>query len=208
LKQHYDDYWNRSNPPPLGDPLAVTRASILWQLVERDRIAPKTFLDVGCGEGYLVAEAGQRGMSAIGIDIAEGAVNLARQRYPEHRFVERPVEERPWPIEAGTIDLVASFEVIEHLMRPEELVIGMAETLRSGGHAAITTPYHGLVKNVAIALFGFDKHYAVTGDHIRFFSDRALRDIVERHGLRVKKLVHFGRVRSLWAGVLVWAYKP
>ena len=42
----------------------------------------------------------------------------------------------------------------------------------SGGAFFLSTPYHGLVKNLALAAFRFDRHFAVDGDHIRFFTDR------------------------------------
>jgi 2-polyprenyl-6-hydroxyphenyl methylase/3-demethylubiquinone-9 3-methyltransferase len=82
--------------------------------------------------------------------------------------------------------------------------VGAHEALRPGGLFALTTPYHGLVKNVALALHGFDRHFAIEGDHIRFFSDRALTRLAESTGFTVCGIRHFGRFAPVWAGTFVW----
>jgi hypothetical protein len=71
----------------------------------------------------------------------------------------------------------------------------------------LTTPYHGRAKNVALALLCFDKHFAVNGDHIRFYTDAALRSSLERAGFVVERVRHFGRFWPLSAGVFVSARK-
>lgn len=203
-REYYEEYWGRSHPPPLDDRLAPTRSRLLWQLAEEAGLRGR-FLEVGCGAGDLVAEAQRRGFDALGMDIASRAVELAKERHPNCHFLVQAAEERPWPIAPGSVDLIASFEVIEHLLRPAELVKGAYEALRPGGRLALTTPYHGPLKNVAIALVGFDRHFAAEGDHIRFFSDAALRRILENNGFAVERVRHYGRIWGLWAGVFVWA---
>lgn len=207
VKNYYDQYWNRDSPPPQGDPLAQTRRNLLWQEVRRIGAAGRVLLDIGCGEGQLVADAALRGFSAIGIDVSEQAVERARAINPLCRFYAHPVEAQPWPVESHSVDIVTSFEVVEHLLQPRLLVRGANKVLRQGGYLALTTPYHGLIKNVALALFAFDRHFAVEGDHIRFFSDTALRRIVEENGFSVIKVIHYGRIRGLWAGSFLWARK-
>ena len=76
-----------------------------------------------------------------------------------------------------------------------------------GGYLALTTPYHGLLKNLALATFAFEQHFDVTGGHIRFFTDRALRQLLRTEGFEVLDLLHYGRAPLLWAGVFVWARK-
>ena len=44
-------------------------------------------------------------------------------------------------------------EVLEHLFAPLSVLVEIHRTLRPGGVALVTVPYHGLVKNIAIALF-------------------------------------------------------
>ncbi len=42
-------------------------------------------------------------------------------------------------------------------------------------------------------------------EHIRFFTDRALRRILEETGFVVERVVHLGRVWGLWANTFTWA---
>ena len=207
MKDYYNEYWGWSHPPPTQDPLASARAGILWRLIDQDQDQGKRFLEIGSGSGNLVAAAASRGLEATGFDISELAVNTARSNFPAAQFQAHAVEERPWPTASASVEVVVAFEVIVHLLRLAELIRGASEAFRPGGHPAITTPYHGLVKNMALAARGFDRHFEVEGDHIRFFTDRALCGLLEREGLKVERIVHFGRVWGLWAGTFVWATK-
>jgi 2-polyprenyl-3-methyl-5-hydroxy-6-metoxy-1,4-benzoquinol methylase len=201
---YYEEYWLREEESVVGDPLTPTRIQLLLaQLQPSDR----RILDVGCGPGTLVGELADGGYEATGFDISDRAVELASRRYPTALFRQHAVEEHPWPVEAGSQDVVVSFEVIEHLLSPRALLEGASKALAPGGHLALSTPYHGLLKSTAIALVAFDRHFAVEGDHIRFFSDRALRRLLGYAGFEVERVRHFGRFAGLWAGVFVWARK-
>jgi SAM-dependent methyltransferase len=204
LNDYYDEYWNRDSPAPLADPLAERRLRSL-----RDHITDEVtrVLEVGSGSGDLVAELQQEGFDALGMDISPRAVEIASERHPSSRFITHSVEKLPWPVESSSVDLVVAFEVIAHLLRPRALVEAAWDVLRPGGFFALTTPYHGLLKNLTIALGAFDHHFAAEGDHIRFFTDSALRRLLESNGFKVEKVKHFGRFSPLWSGVFVWTRK-
>ena len=57
------------------------------------------------------------------------------------------------------------------------------------------------------SLVAFDHHFAPEGDHIRFFTDAALRQLLLSNGFEVERIRHIGRFAPLWAGVFVWARK-
>jgi 2-polyprenyl-3-methyl-5-hydroxy-6-metoxy-1,4-benzoquinol methylase len=202
VKQYYERYWEHTELSPDTDPYATTRLRILRKAVPR---GPLRVLDVGAGEGHLVAALAAEGVSASGMDISETAVRAAAERYPGRRFKVHSAEDLPWPVEPGSLDLVVAFEVIEHLVEPRRLLAGARAALRPGGYVALTTPYHGRLKNVAIALLAFDRHFDVDGYHLRFFSDSALRRLLDDEGFTVERCVHYGRVPGIRAGVFVWA---
>jgi 2-polyprenyl-3-methyl-5-hydroxy-6-metoxy-1,4-benzoquinol methylase len=202
-QEYYEEYWSRSEPPPLGDPLAPGRLELLRTLLSSVRA--ERILEAGSGAGDLVAALAGDGYDAMGLEVSEQAVELAASRHPEQRFVRHSVEELPWPVEPGSFDAVVSFEVIEHLLRPRRLLEGAREALSPGGHFALSTPYHGLLKNLVLVLSRFDRHFDVEGDHVRFFSDRALRDLLADTGFEVVRIHHLGRAAGLWSNSLVWA---
>lgn len=205
IKEYYEAYWRGDAPPPVGDPLAPARLRLLRECIAA--IKAESVLEMGCGEGDLTGALASDGIAAVGIDISAEAVARAVRAHPTCRFLQHQVEDRPWPVAQGAFDVVASFEVIEHLLWPRELLLGARTALRDGGYIAITTPYHGAAKNLALALRGFDRHFAVEGEHIRFFTDRALARLLVETGFDVVRVAHVGRWWPLWAGVFVWARK-
>jgi 2-polyprenyl-3-methyl-5-hydroxy-6-metoxy-1,4-benzoquinol methylase len=202
-QSYYDEYWSRPDPPPVGDPLAPRRLEIVLALLRAARA--RRVLDAGSGAGELVGALAAEGFEVLGMEVAATAVEQASARHPECEFVRHSIEELPWPVERGSFDAVVSFEVIEHLLRPRNLFEGAQAALAPGGRLAVSTPYHGLAKSVAVAALRFDEHFAVEGDHIRFFSDRALERLAAKTGFDPERIHHLGRWWPLWANSLLWA---
>ena len=203
-KQYYEDYWGRTLPHELNDRHAELRLRLLLRHTRHEN-GTLHALDVGAGLGNVVAALRHEGVEAKGIDISTRAVTAAARRHRDCSFTEHDVEELPWPVEPSSLDVVVAFEVIEHLLRPRRLLEGAREALKPGGHLALTTPYHGVLKNAVIMLVNFDRHFAVEGDHVRFFSDRALKRLLHETGFELRRATHFGRMPGLSAGVFVWA---
>jgi 2-polyprenyl-3-methyl-5-hydroxy-6-metoxy-1,4-benzoquinol methylase len=201
-RAHYEEYWARDEPPPLGDPLTPRRLELLRPLLRA--AGARRVLDAGAGAGDVVGSLAANGFDVVGLDISERALELARGRHPEATFLRHSVEELPWPVDAGSFEAVVAFDVIEHLLRPRALLEGARDALAPGGHLALSTPYHGLVKNLVLTVTRFDRHFDVEGDHIRFFSDGALRRLAEDAGFVLERLEHLGRMRLIWANSFVW----
>ncbi len=114
-----------------------------WEHVERYRFALKyvgnlDVLDIACGEGYGSAALKSAGAkSVIGVDIAPDAVAHARRKYG---IDARVGSANAIPIPDRSIDLVVSFETIEHIVSPSEFVQECWRVLRPGGRAIISTP--------------------------------------------------------------------
>jgi 2-polyprenyl-3-methyl-5-hydroxy-6-metoxy-1,4-benzoquinol methylase len=206
VQARYERYWSAESPSPLTDPLSAERQQFVWDL-QRAASAPLRLLDAGAGDGALLAAAAARGIDAVGLELSGAAITRARAAHPDVDLRRHSVEELPWPVEPASFDVVASFEVIEHLLEPSVLVEGARSALRTGGAFVLSTPYHGLVKNLALAAVAFERHFAVEGDHVRFFTDAALARLLERHGFLVERIAHLGRVPTLWANTVVVARK-
>lgn len=90
--------------------------SIADQIVEQ--FQPKTFLDVGCAFGYLVAALRDRGVKAYGIDVSEYAISQVREDIKEYCRASSGIEQLPKDF-PDCYDLIATIEVAEHLY-PED----------------------------------------------------------------------------------------
>lgn len=82
--------------------------------------------------------------------------------------------------------------------------------MKPGGTLILTTPYHGYLKNLALALTGkMDKHFTVDWDcgHIKFFSVKTLTQMVAEQGFRNIRFAFAGRCPYLWKSMVLCAEK-
>lgn len=114
-----------------------------WEHIYRYRFAAgfargKRVLDIACGEGYGSAALRQAGaVEVVGVDVSEEACKHARDRYGIDARVGSADD---IPLEDSSIDLVVSFETIEHLVAPDRLLRECVRVLAPGGHLIISTP--------------------------------------------------------------------
>lgn len=161
--------------------------------------------DLGCGNGYLASRLGAAGLHVTGIDASESGLEIARRHYATDKvsFVRAEIgADLKALLPAGLrFDVVLSSDVIEHLYRPAALVETAAALLKPGGYLVLGTPYHGYLKNLAISVLNkWDAHHGVhwDGGHIKFFSERTLRELVEQRGFRDARFHCYGRLPWLW----------
>ena len=76
------------------------------------------------------------------------------------------------------------------------------------GRLILSTPYHGYLKNVALAVSGrLDAHHTVLwdGGHIKFFSRRTLEEMLRQGGFKPLEFVGAGRLPYLWKSMVISA---
>ena len=186
----------------------------VWKAVAREltRLTPpsKRVFELGCGNGVSAARMKMLGFSVTAVDPSTGGVSAATAAYPGIAFevgeVDDPLSER-----FGQFPVVVSIEVLEHCYSPKRFAQCALELLEPGGHLIATTPYHGYVKNLAIALAGkMDDHFGALweGGHIKFFSMRTLRALLEGAGFENVRIDRVGRIGPLAKSMVVTARKP
>ena len=105
---------------------------------------------------------------------------------------------------------IISTEVIEHLYDPRSFFDFAKNILTTagGGRLIVTTPYHGYLKNLALAVTGkMDLHHTVLwdGGHIKFFSRSTLTQMLSEQGFGVVGFAGAGRLPWLWKSMIVSA---
>lgn len=151
----------------------------------------KRALEVGCGAGFFTKELVNLGFDATGIDLSAVGIERAKSAVPEATFLQHDLTQ-PLPFDDESFDLVWCSEVLEHLFSPRGVLEQIRRVLRPGGQLLVTVPYHGTVKNLAIALLAFERHYDPEYPHVRFFTRKSLRRVTERAGLQVDELGRCG----------------
>ncbi|MDQ6670034.1 MAG: methyltransferase domain-containing protein [Chloroflexota bacterium] len=167
-------------------------------------------MDAGCGNGNLSARIAAAGFDVTGFDASASGIEHARRAFPGLRFeVASAYDDFRERLEVP-FDACACVEVIEHLYDPRAFVDRVHQALRPGGLFVVTTPYHGYIKNLALAMTGAtDSHYSALwdGGHIKFWSRATLTTLLEERGFRVIRFEGTGRVPFLWKSMIVTARK-
>jgi len=171
--------------------------------------ASRRLLDLGCGNGSAAAHLAKKGFDVVGVDASEEGIKLAKSRHSGLRFFQASCYE-DLSSNFGKFPFVICIEVIEHLYWPRLLLKCAYDLLEPGGRLILTTPYHGYLKNLALALTGkMDGHFdSMTDDgHIKFFSERTLRELVMEAGFQRVDFRFVGRIPAFAKSMLVTAVK-
>jgi 2-polyprenyl-3-methyl-5-hydroxy-6-metoxy-1,4-benzoquinol methylase len=167
-------------------------------------------LDAGCGNGHLTARLAAEGFRIAGFDASPTGIELARSAHPDIRFEVASAYEDLRVRFDGEFDACVCVEVIEHLFDPRLFVRRIYEALRPGGIFVLSTPYHGHVKYLALALTGrMDAHLGALwdGGHIKFWSRKTLTSLLCESGFQVLGFQGAGRVPLLWKSMVITARK-
>jgi 2-polyprenyl-3-methyl-5-hydroxy-6-metoxy-1,4-benzoquinol methylase len=153
-------------------------------------------LDLGCGNGVLTNQLAGGVRSIIGIDASTTGIAVAQASFSHLDFRMAPLEKELSEELKGNFDVVIAAEVIEHLLLPRQLFQRAREALKPGGYLCVTTPYHGYIKNLALAVCGkFDHHWHPLRDygHVKFFSKKTLGELFAEQGFDVVSYSRVGR---------------
>jgi 2-polyprenyl-6-hydroxyphenyl methylase/3-demethylubiquinone-9 3-methyltransferase len=167
-------------------------------------------VDIGCGNGALCRELASRGYEVVGCEPSAESLHFAQREAPELVFHRLGVDDDPFPIGNESFDVAIAIEVIEHLVRPRNLPRFAGQLLRPGGHLIISTPYHGYLKNLVLALANkWDAHLNPfwDGGHIKFWSRKTLSQLLKESGFRIVRFIGAGRLPFLWKSMIVVAQK-
>jgi SAM-dependent methyltransferase len=110
-----------------------------YRLAER-YVSGKSAIDLGCGVGYGTYSLAKVAHSIVGVDLSKEAIAHAAGSYqaPNLHFEVGNVASLPYI--DGSFEAAVSFEVIEHLEHPEELVLEAKRLLKRDGVFVISTP--------------------------------------------------------------------
>ena len=97
-------------------------------------------LDVASGEGYGSALLAQTARSVVGLDISADAVAYAGRAYPATNVNFIAGDARAIPLRDASVDVVVSFETIEHFHEQEDFVREIRRVLRPDGVFIVSTP--------------------------------------------------------------------
>lgn len=174
------------------------------RLLKEERMG--RLIDIGAGNGVLLPEWSGMGWQVSAMEPDPDGSLYAAKRAPGSDVRRLSVGD-PVPHEwKGRFDAAVCLEVVEHLFDPRQLPAVASELLREGGLIVVSTPYHGYLKNLAIALLGkWDFHHDPlwTGGHIKFWSRAKLERLFTEQGFHPVSFNGVGRVPWLWKSMVM-----
>jgi 2-polyprenyl-6-hydroxyphenyl methylase/3-demethylubiquinone-9 3-methyltransferase len=198
-----------------GERIPHTQAYLigpLLRLLREGREPGCRILDLGCGNGALCGHLSCLGFEVVGVDPSASGIAAARRCFPTIPFQQtaatpddlRALALRPF-------DVVISTEVVEHCYAPRQWAAAAFTSLKPGGLFVCSTPYHGYLKNLTLALSGrLDAHFTALwdGGHIKFFSRRTLTLLLNEAGFVDLRFLGVGRWPWLWKSMLMAGRRP
>jgi SAM-dependent methyltransferase len=153
-------------------------------------LAGKQILDVGCDTGLFVQYAQERGgMRGTGIDVFERVVAVGRNAGLDLRHGTLDQVH----FEDGSFDVVAGYDLIEHVSDPRAFVREVRRVLKPGGLAIFETPnYDGLVYRLGrllAAVRPLERSLRAHQErlwppfHVQYFTANSLEQLLRAGGL-------------------------
>lgn len=146
------------------------------ELVDKRIARSDKVLDIGCGDGNLLANLRQG--RKYGVDINKNYLKVAKMKNPNANFREAEAEKLPFKNE--TFDWVFCTEVIEHLKRPRNCLAEAKRVLRKGGGFVVSTYNHQNFFNL-ITTKAFSKKPRFPEIHMREYNWRSFTKLISSY---------------------------
>lgn len=187
VKSYYEKYWQDKLPPMrfFGGKPKPGDSEQNYKVVKRYCSSSDRIIDYGCGEGHLVDRLNVR-FSPVGVDISDTAIAIAKNNYPD--LVFRTIDH----VGKMAVDAIVSFDVLEHIFDMDDFFGFMKRHLKIGGKLIITTNDVCCLKMFIIGLFFMDTFFDPYSPHIRFFTRKSLKKLLEMHGFKVVRVERRG----------------
>src|SRR5919106_6713810 len=145
------------------------------------RAAPRSVLDVGCGEGVLTHKWAQRLEGrVVGIDLEDPAIQAEWATRPAPNLEYRVMKAERMPFADSEFDVATAIEVLEHVPDPEHTVSEMARVAERW--LLVSVPREPLWRALNMARGAYWKSFGNTPGHLNHWSRRRFVEMLSGHG--------------------------
>lgn len=158
---------------------------------------PGSLLDFGCGWGFFLGVARERGWEPYGLEPLPGHAVHARTKFGATVVTDIL---RDGAFASNFFEAITAFQVLEHLPDPAGDLARLRGMLKPGGIILIEVPN---IDTFSVRLLG-PHHRHFVQDHLTFFSTRTLGLLLEKQGFQVVNAYHPTRRMTVRHLVVDW----
>lgn len=148
----------------------------------------KIVADIGCGCGAFLDYLKGVASSVIAIEPSEPY----RKVMDNKGFITYPYTEDSFADYENKIDVITSFDVIEHVPDPLDFLISIYKALAPGGQAIVSTPTDAPFMRELVGE-AYEKQVLFSTQHLWIFSEKSLMLLAEKAGFSDFKVKFFQR---------------
>lgn len=176
LINHYNQYGRDD----YLSPVTVKRFHEILDQLEKFRDT-NNMIDVGCGIGYFLEAARDRGWKVFGTEYTDEAVRICRSK----GISMQQGKLNPGNYSPGFFDVIISIEVIEHINNPNEEAGNFSAILRKEGAVYLTTPnFNSLSKMILKEKW----NVLAYPEHLSYYTPKTIARLFTQHGFEKEKL--------------------
>jgi 2-polyprenyl-3-methyl-5-hydroxy-6-metoxy-1,4-benzoquinol methylase/ribosomal protein S27E len=186
------EYWNKFVYPASDKArrkfIFRPRVGRIIEFCRKYRLRDVTLMEVGAGFGTFCNEAQASGFfkNVIAVEPTRAGAESCRKK--KIYILEEQIENVS--LDPETINIIVSFEVIEHLFSPRDLLVNCFRLLRKGGLIVLSCPN----------IMGFDNLVlgstspSIDHEHLNYFTPCSLAHLVRDCGFRVLETLTPGKL--------------
>lgn len=173
LLEYYENNYQRTN---YFSPITRARYNQLLDKFEGNRKTNR-ILDIGCGHGFFLEVAKERGWDVYGTELSDKAIEDCENK----GIIMHKGRIEADTYESDFFDIVVSIEMIEHINYPTEYVAAIQYVLRKGGQCYITTPNF----NSLLRYYLKDKYDVIEyPNHLCYYTTKTIGSLFVEYGLK------------------------
>ncbi|MBL7209416.1 MAG: methyltransferase domain-containing protein [Dehalococcoidia bacterium] len=158
----------------------IGRKEIILHVLRRNipNLARCRMLEIGCGNGSVLAHLKQNGVNTEGGDIFLEGLRFCQQRVDSVTLYHIDILGLPF---VNSFDIIGIFDVLEHIDDDEKALVEISQALKPGGKLILTVPAYKFLWSYS----------DVQSHHERRYNKKELTTKLERNGFIIKRISFF-----------------
>lgn len=163
------------------------RVERVMELCKKNNSKGGVLLDVGAGFGTFCEEITKKGFFDKVIAVEPSHELAEACRHKGLNVIQEPIEK----IKLDEVNVITSFELIEHLFYPRDFLISCARALSKNGLLILTTPN---IKGFDLLILNMLSDNIAGPNHLNYFHPKSLTKLLQECGLNVIEVLTPGKL--------------